>query len=232
MGDYARITPTGAVLIDTTAWIAARTGGVRADLSERLHSWASHHRDQTATATADRRQTRRPGAGWAGLALAWCEHAGHQVGDPGLVVHQGTRLDAGVWILPVIASNGDGDGGGRGAGVGRVAVVGTGDHPPLVYADATTDPWAWRDADTVTITCPTPGHWWTWRSGRELLTSTRRPATLTGVFGMSLDAPFSPCPDCAAFQLGQRAAPCGCDGTPWIVCPTCGRRCQLGPPLP
>jgi hypothetical protein len=229
MGDYARITSTGGVLIDTAAWIAARTGDVRTDLTGQLHGWARHHPDQAANpaATADRRDARRPGAGWPGLALAWCEHAGHQVGQPGLVVHQGTRLDTSVWILPATTNNG-GDGG---PGAGRIAVVGLGDHPPAVYVDATTDPWAWRDADTVTITCPT-GHWWVWRSGRELLTATSRPVTLTGVFGVNLDAPFSPCPDCAAFQLGRRAAPCGCDGAPWIVCPVCGRRCRLGPPNP
>lgn len=229
MGEYARITPTGAVLIDAAAWITARTGGILTDLTERLHGWARHHHDEAANpaTTADRRDARGPGAGWPGLARAWCEHAGHRVGEPGLVVHQGTRLDTSVWILPA-AANSVGDGG---PGAGRIAVVGTSDHPPVVYVDATTDPWAWCDADTVTITCPT-GHWWVWRSGRELLTSDSRPVTLTGVFGVSLDAPFSPCPDCAALQLGQRAVPCGCDGAPWIVCPVCGRRCRLGPPHP
>jgi hypothetical protein len=230
MGDYARITPTGDVLIDTAAWIAARTGGVLTDLTDQLHGWARHHRDEAANpATAtDRRHAAGPGAGWPGLALAWCEHAGHQVDGTGLVVHHGTRLDTSVWILPATATATATDGNGDSGDGGRIAVVGVGDHPPLVYADATVDPWAWRDADTVTITCPTPGHWWTWRSGRELLTSTSRPATL----GMNLDAPFSGCPDCAAFQLGQRAAPCGCDGAPWIVCPVCGRRCRVGPPHP
>lgn len=230
MSDYARITPTGGVLIDTFAWIAARTGGILTDLTDRLHGWARHHRDQTANpgVASDWLDAGGPGRGWPGLANAWCEHTGHRVGEPGLVVHQGTRLDTSVWILPATAN----DVGHGGPGAGRIAVIRTGNHPPLVYVDTTTDPWVWRDADTVTITCPTPGHWWVWRSGRELLTSTSRPATLTGVFGMNLDAPFSPCADCAAFQLGQRAAPCGCDGAPWIVCPVCGRRCRLGPPHP
>ena len=222
MGDYARITPTGGVLVDADAWIAARTGGVRTDLTYQLRRWARHHQPETANAVAG-----SPG-GWPVLATTWSEHAGHRVVEPGLVVHDRTRLDTSVWILPAVITTGGDDAGVDG---GRMVVVGTGRDLPIVYVDATCDPWAWCDADTVTITCPA-GHWWTWRSGRELLTSTGRPATLTGVFGPNLDAPFSSCPDCAAFELGHRPSSCGCDGVPWIVCPACGRRCHLGPPHP
>jgi hypothetical protein len=233
MGDYARITPTGGVLIDTRAWLAARTGGVQADLTDQLHTWARHHLHEVSTSTgrphvaevADlASSTATPRTGWPVLARTWCEHAGHQVGEPGLIVHQRTRLDTGVWVLPATTNDGDGEGG------GRVAVIGTGDHPPVVYVDTTTDPWAWCDADAVTITCPA-GHWWVWRSGRELLTAAGRPATLTGVFGTNLEAPFSSCPTCSEHRLGRRAAPCRCDGTPWIVCPVCGQRCRLSPPV-
>jgi hypothetical protein len=219
MGEYARITPSGGVLIDTAAWITARAGGLRTDLTDQLHRWARHHRPETADPAAG------SPTGWPALASTWCEHTGYRVVEPGLIVHDRTRLNTSVWVLPATTRE-DGPG-----AADRVVIVGAGGHLPAVYADTTTDPWAWWDADTVTITCPA-GHWWTWRSGRELLTSTGRPTTLTVVFGPSLDAPFSPCPDCAAHQLGHHPSRCGCDGTPWIVCPVCGRRCHLGPPHP
>jgi hypothetical protein len=138
--------------------------------------------------------------------------------EPGLIVHDRTRLDARVWVL--LATSDD---------HGDVAVVGVHQDPPTVYADTLAEVWAWHDADSVAITCSS-GHWWAWRSGRELLTATGRPATLTGVFGPSLDAPFTGCPDCAAHHLGHRPTPCWCDGTPWIICPTCGQRCHLTAP--
>lgn len=223
-GEYAQVTPGGGVLIDTAAWIAARTGGVRDDLTDQLHTWALDNPDGPPTAATG------PLGVWPDLARSWCEHTGHHLTEPGLVAHTRTRLDTNVWILPA-TSTGDGDGDGLEVDTGRIVVIGVGDRPPVVHTDTTTDPWAWCDADTVSIDCPGK-HWWTWRSGRELLTSTRRPATLTGVFGVNLDAPFSPCRDCAAYQLGNRSSPCGCDGAPWIVCPVCGRRCRLGPPNP
>lgn len=233
VGEYARITPAGQILIDTAAWLADRSGGLRADLTEQFRRWANGRLDlagtppgsphpDTGPATAVRAATAAVAGSWPGLARAWCEHAGHQESGPGLVVHERTRLDTGVWVLPAVTAPG-GD---------RIAVIATGQHPPAVHTDTTADPWAWCDADTVTITCPTPGHWWTWKSGRELLTSTGRPATLTGVFGPNLDAPFSSCPDCAAYQLGHGRDRCGCDGVPWIVCPACGQRCRLTPPHP
>ena len=57
--------------------------------------------------------------------------------------------------------------------------------------------------------------------------ASHRVTTLTVVFGANLDAPFTTCPTCTSHQLGQRAEPCGCDGAPWIVCPTCGGRCDV-----
>jgi len=41
-----------------------------------------------------------------------------------------------------------------------------------------------------------------------------------------------PCRVCAAYDTGRRSAPCRCDGTPWIVCPTYQQRCDVElPPL-
>jgi hypothetical protein len=57
-------------------------------------------------------------------------------------------------------------------------------------------------------------------------------ATLTTVFGPSLDAPFSICPDSTAFHVGSRKTPCDCDRSPWILCPTCGQRCGVDLPQP
>jgi hypothetical protein len=110
---------------------------------------------------------------------------------------------------------------------GPVAVVLRNDDPPVVHTD-TSETAGWYDADTVDIVCPGGGHGWTWRSGRELLdAATGSFTTLTVVFGANLDAPFTPCPDCRAHQAGRRRDPCGCDGSSWILCPICGRRCDV-----
>ena len=129
----------------------------------------------------------------------------------------------------------------------RIVIVGIDGHPPTIYADGCRDSWAWRDADSLVITCPA-GHGWTWRTGRELLTTTGRATTLTAVFGSDLDAPFTTCPTCtgrdhrpgrrrndrqAGATAGTTDVPaCGCDRDPWIVCPTCGQVCTLTLPTP
>ena len=105
-------------------------------------------------------------------------------------------------------------------------MVGINHDPPVVYADACTDSWDWFDADSVDITCPA-GHGWTWRTGRELVTQDGSFSSITLVFGPDLDAPFTPCPACTAAHEGGQGGSCGCDGTPWIVCPICGRRCDV-----
>lgn len=211
MSEYARITPAGGIRIDTNAWIAARTGGVVDEATQALRDWA-HRRGQPPP------QVMAGTAGQPEVARAWCDQAGYPVREPGLVIHQHTRLDTDVWVLPTVLP-----------GPGPVAVIATTTTRMTVHTDTTTDPWVWCDADTVAITCPA-GHHWTWRSGRELLTATGRATTLTVAFGANLDAPFTRCPVCAAYDLGQRTSPCGCDGTPWIVCPTCGRRAHLSAP--
>ena len=105
-------------------------------------------------------------------------------------------------------------------------MIGIDHDPPTVYADTCTDPGDWFDADTVNIHCPT-GHGWAWRTGRELVTADGSFTTLTAVFGPDPHAPFTPCPDCTAHQHDRRTTRCGCDRTPWIICPTCGRRCDV-----
>ena len=155
---------------------------------------------------------------WPGLARAWCQERGHVITPPGLIVHERTRLDATVWILPAATVD-----------ERRVVVVGLDEHPPTVYADGCPDPWAWHDADSLVITCP-QGHTWTWRTGRELLTATGRATTLTAVFGPSLNAPFTPGTACTDQDDGPRG--CGCDRDTGIVCPTCSQVCTLTLPTP
>jgi hypothetical protein len=214
MGRHARIEPGGYIAIDHAAWLEQRTGGPDPDLTGDLTAWATHHTDTGEPVAPDHAPLARD---WPTVARAWCTARGHETPEPDFLAHVGTRLDADVWVL-------------RATTTGRftIAVVGIDHDPPTVYAEVPhLDPWEWFDADSVDICCP-GGHGWTWRTGRELVTGDEGAfTTLTVVFGPTLDSPFTPCPDCTAHRLGQRAAPCGCDGTPWIVCPTCGTRCDV-----
>jgi hypothetical protein len=201
--DNVRIEPGGCVLIDVNAWVSLRTAGIEPTLTAELHEWAGHRAEN-----------------WSEAAQGWSQDQGYDLREPDVITHGATRLDASAWVL--LATAGDGR---------RLAVVGIDHDPPTIYLDTTLDPWWWYDADSVVITC-LARHSWTWRSGREVLTVEGRPATLTTVFGPSLDAPFTICPDCTAFHLGSRQVPCDCDRSPWILCPTCGQRCSVDLPRP
>jgi hypothetical protein len=213
MGKHARVEPGGYLTIDTSAWLAQRTGGPDDELTADLHTWIAIHTDTGEPVTDPTRPP--PGRDWPLAARTWCAHHGHELPEPDLIVHVETRLDAEVWVLRAVTAERY-----------RIAVVGINHDPPAVYAESCTDPGEWFDADSVDISCPA-GHGWTWRTGRELVTADGCRTTLTAVFGPNLDAPFSPCPACTAHHLGQRQQPCPCGGTPWIVCPTCQRRCDV-----
>jgi hypothetical protein len=224
MGRHARITPDWTIRIDTTAWLDQRTGGPDPDLTGDLHTWAATHTN-TGEANPGQPEPHRLGAeppvgvrNWPAVARAWCAARGHETPEPDFLAHTGTRLDADLWILRAAV----------GSSRYRIAVIGINQDPPVVHAEVPLlDPWDWFDADSVDICCP-GGHGWTWRTGRELVTAnTGTFTTLTVVFGANLDAPYAPCPACTAHQLGQSATSCGCDGTPWIVCPVCGKRCDV-----
>lgn len=206
-----QVTPAGSPVITTTAWIALRTRGVHPALTEDLHRWAHHGRRHRARDRDDARA-------WPGLALAWCHARGHVVAASGIIVHTRTRLDTPLWVLPAATVD-----------ARRIAVIGLHWDQPTVYADGCAEPWPWRDADTIVITCPT-GHAWTWHTGRELSTATGRATTIAAVFGPSLDAPFTACPTCRHRDDGR--AGCSCDRSPWIVCPTCRHTCTLTLPTP
>lgn len=187
---------------------------------------------------------------WALVARLWCVDRGFRFREPDLIEHTSTRLRDPVWVLRAYA----------GRERSPIAVIGTGHHwnrpriwhagtaqagtrpagyddgrlpdraVPAVCRDAA-DAWTWLDADSVTITCP-GGHHWTWRTGRELVTADGRVTTVTVVWGPDLNAPFTECPQCAAHRSGSRAEPCGCGGLPWVICPSCRRRCQIDLPPP
>ena len=214
-----RIEPGGRLVIEVATWVSRRTRGTEPALTADLRECVRHRSDAVRDSASELAGP-QPDPDWPGTARAWCHDRGHQLREPGVIVHAETRLDARVWVLLATASDGR-----------RLAIVGINRNPPTVYLDTTDDPWRWGDADSVVITCPV-GHAWTWRSGREVITAAGRPATLTTVFGPNLDAPFVICPDCTAFYLGSRKTPCDCDRSPWIVCPTCARRCSLDLPHP
>jgi hypothetical protein len=215
-GSHATIHPGGYVTLDVRAWLDQRTGGPIDELTADLHQWAS---PTTEAPTTEAPTTEAP-SDWLETAQTWVTDRGFEPASPeqavtDVIAHVETRLDAEVWILR-----------GTAPGWGPVAVVGINHEPPVVYADACTDSWDWFDADSVDITCP-DGHGWTWRTGRELVTADGSFTTLSVVFGPDLDAPFTPCPHWRAYQAGQRPKPCGCGGAPWIICPVCGRRCDV-----
>jgi hypothetical protein len=213
MGKHARIEPDGHVRIDVAAWLARRTGGPDEDVTADLRQWAATHDDNgEPVPDADQANLRRD---WLSAVRTWCQHRRHDLAEVDRILHRGTRLDADVWILRATVRRSY-----------RIAVVGINNDPPTVYSDSCTDSGDWFEADTVDISCPN-GHGWTWRTGRELVTANGKFSTLTMIFGTNLDAPFSTCPTCTAHQLGQRDQPCGCDGTPWIICPVCGQRCDV-----
>jgi hypothetical protein len=221
MGTHARI-ENGFISIDTAAWLDHRTAGRLDDLTGDLHRWAAQRHQDTADATEGCVPPKLSGYAWQQTVLDWCTARGHAGGDPTdpladpvLVAHEMTRLDRDLWVALAVTPDS-----------GRIAVVQAGDDAPIVYTDGTRELADWFDADTVQIFCRN-GHGWWWRTGRELLTADGSFTTLTVVFGANLDAPFSRCRVCDAYDTERRSEPCGCDGTPWIICPICGQRCDV-----
>jgi hypothetical protein len=216
MGRHARI-ENDYVTIDTLAWLEQRTGGPIPGLTVALQAWGARARMTDPTLYH-----------WVDIIPGWCAASGYPGPDPTdpqaiqVISHLGSRLDAEVWVARATTPDD-----------GPIAVVLVNDDLPVVYADTAPDAGDWWDGDSVQIFCPN-GHGWTWRTGRELLTQDGSSTTVSVVFGpdcpTALDAPFQPCPDCEAHRLGRRPSPCGCDGTWWIVCTTCGARCDVDLP--
>lgn len=140
-----RIEPYGHLVIDAAVWVGLRAGGTEPTLTTDLHAWASQHGDDILDNRSDPAGSRSD-LDWTDIATAWCQDRGHQLRDPGVITHAGTRLDAPVWVL--LADTADGR---------RLAVVGINHDPPAVYLDTTGDPGWWYDANSVVIACPTCG---------------------------------------------------------------------------
>jgi hypothetical protein len=207
MGRYAHIEPGGSISIDPGAWIAERTGGPDPDLTHSVR----------AGYVVRRQAGRGPEQhnDWLSAARAWCTEHDRALREPDLIYHDQTRLAARIWILRATVADRY-----------PIAVIGVNAGPATVYADTCTDSGYWFDADSVDIFCPA-GHGWTWLTGRELITARGDCTTITRVFGMDLAAPFTACPDCERARAARRPRGCGCDETPWIICPTCGQRCDV-----
>ena len=215
MGKHAWITPDGSVTVSTKAWLQQRVDGRLPELTGHLRRWANRHTPEGEPRKPELLPgaTLRTTADWVATTRAWAEATDSQEAEPDVIVHQGTRLDTNLWIVRV-----------TNPARRRLAVVGVNPHPPAVYGDSCASVMDWSDI-SVDILCGN-GHSWTWRHGRELLTADLAFTTITRVFGQHGDTPFTPCPTCPPAAVG-RAITCGCDGTPWIRCPTCGNRCDI-----
>ncbi len=217
MGNHAHIEPGGYITIDHTAWLERRTTGQRDDLTLDLHRWAANHPEPGAPSSHHDQQPHH--GDWSATARRWCHERTYSLPEPDPIVHAQTRLDARLSIVRATT-----------AGQESIAIVGINDDWPHVYTDHCADSWNWLDADSIEINCP-QGHRWTWRTGRELLTADKSFTTLTLVFGTSLDAPFTSCPQCTVHRRHPRTKPCPCGGVPWILCPTCQARCDVDLPI-
>jgi len=219
MGKNARIGPGPTVTIDTTAWLKHRVGPLNDVLTGDLRSWATALNDDTGQPATAPSRTSTFALGhrsyeWWNQTQTWRQKNGYIETIPRLIVHSDTRLDATVWIYRLLTGHGH-----------HIVVIGLNDQAPTVYTDTRVDTWTWLDADSIDILCPNHHHW-TWKTGRELLTRTGMPTTVTLIFGPSLDAPFTLAPNCT-HDSNNGEPDCGCGTTPWILCPTCGQHCDV-----
>jgi hypothetical protein len=210
VGTHVRIHPGGFITIDTSAWIARLTGDPDTNLTDDLRTW----QETLSTPVAGTIPIQDP----ATVAWAWCHARGRDIAWPGVIRHDATRLDARIWILRATAA--------RHYPIAVIGLdAGAASHV-TVYADTCRNTGAWIDADSVDIRCPA-GHGWTWAGGRKLITAQGDVTNITRVFGTDFDAPFTTCPECERARSASRPHGCGCDATPWIICPICGRRCDV-----
>jgi hypothetical protein len=106
-----RITPGGRVVIDAAAWIVRRIRAPRPDLVADLHAWRDSLNPEDETVTD-----------WTSVTQAWSTARGHGLREPGLIVHEQSRLDACLWVLFLDAADGS-----------QIAVVGINDNEPAAY---------------------------------------------------------------------------------------------------
>jgi len=209
MGEHVSIEHGHLVRIDIAGWIAQRTGTEHTDLTAALRDWG--RADQL---------TAHPRMDWTSRAELWCAAREYLIPEGFPAHHDHAWLSAGVDVLPT--QTGD---------YGAVVIVSVDGDAPTVYADVTTDDGYWYQVDTLDIVCPC-GRRWSWQDN-QLTTPHGQSSTVAAVFGEHPHAPFTPCPGCQAYDAGETHTPCPCPGTDIIVCPHCGRRCDLHlPPVP
>lgn len=194
-------------LIDTTAWLAQRTGVHHGERTSQLQDFVRCDVfDEYPTSTD-----------MAGRLRLWCAAHGHSVGDDAVVEHDEYLTEP---VTIVLATT---------TGMPRqaLALVSINGGSPEVYADRTTDERSWQDAATLAISCAR-GHTWTWDGGRYLRTANGIEAHVSRLFGLNRCV-ISRCRDCQAVDDGTTDARCSCPGFA-VYCPACGERCQVALP--
>ncbi|MFI6079246.1 hypothetical protein ACIA5C_47870 [Actinoplanes sp. NPDC051343] len=197
----------GYYRIDVDAWLAERVGPHHDDRSRQLRDFTRHE-------AFDQYQ---PAVDVAGRLQLWCAAHDLHLGDGALIEHDDTCLTKAVTIVLAAGSTLPRE---------ALALVSIDGAAPEVFADATTDDGYWRDAATITISCP-GGHTWTSDGDSHLYGddgSEHRAADLYGPGRV-----ISRCRDCAAYDDNSTDAMCPCPGVA-VYCPACDQRCQVGLP--
>ena len=204
-----RITPGGRVVIDTGAWIARRIRAPRPDLVADLRAWVeSFDPPDDGDTVMD----------WTSVTQAWCAARGHDVREPGLIVHEQTRLDARLWVLLLDAADGS-----------QVAVVGINDNQPACTPTARRS----RGYGATPTASSSPARAGTPGPGARAANSSPRPGGpplspwCSGPTWTPRSPPTQPAP---RTTTSASTIPCECNGSPWIVCPLCGQRCDSACP--
>jgi hypothetical protein len=193
--------------IDTPTWLNRRVGSRHDERSAALQDFAR----------SEVFDLYHPAIDIAGRMQLWC--AAHQffVGDGALFEYDDSCLTQTLTIVLAATS-----------GVPReaLALVSVDRAAPEVFADVTTDEGYWRDAETITITCPGEHHW-TWDGGSSLHGADGSEYRAADLFNAG--QVISRCRDCAAFDDDTTDTMCACVGVA-IYWRTCDQRCQAGQP--
>jgi hypothetical protein len=199
------------VHVDTDAWVDQRVGDEHQELTSALSDFGHHERF---------REYPMDRLDWMTRAELWCAARGFGVDEGQPIEHDDEVLTRPVSILCAATDTRE-----------AIVVVSVDGGEPTVYADRTTDPGYWHQADQVDIACTECTDRWTWYlAGDNALvhgSGVCHESSIADVFGTGDGTPFAPCGACAAVEAGDADAYCDGDHEPRIVCPTCGADCQL-----